>query len=180
MARVSAPSRLPYAARWLALLGVVTAALVGCGRSTIAADTGADDTTTGGGTTEGDSTTGDPIREDMPVDETTDDGGSFVPETTDDGMVEPPPTCREIITCAKDCLLEGSLDVSCFEPCAVGAETEELTLAGDLLTCIVTSCFESGSCSTDTITDAGCLACIGFKLNDLTPQGCIEEGVACD
>lgn len=173
-------SRLPSTVLALACLGAVMASAVGCGRSSVSADTGADDTTTGGGTTAGDSTTGEPIREDMPVDETTDDGGSFVPETTDDGTVEPPPTCRDIITCAKDCLLGGSLDVACFEPCAVGAEAEELTLAGDLLTCIVTSCFESGSCSTDTITDAACLACIGFKLNDLTPQGCIEEGVACD
>jgi hypothetical protein len=150
-----------------------------CGRSAIAGDPDAGDDGTDDGTT-GDP--GGPIREDLPPDggdDTGDDDGGFIPDTHDDTS-EPPPTCREIITCAKDCLLGGSLDVACFEPCAVGAESEELTLAGDLLTCIVTSCFESGSCTTETLTEAGCLACIGFKLNDLTPQGCIEEGVACD
>ncbi|WAS98318.1 hypothetical protein [Nannocystis punicea] len=134
-----------------------------------------DTTSTSTGTT---TTTGEPPTTGELTTTTTTTGG----DTTTGGSSttlapEPPPTCGELLDCVLPCAL--SFDLECAQMCADGLSPEEAGEAFELALCVGMSCFESEACTTETLMDPVCLACIGFLLMDDNPAGCEAEAEAC-
>jgi len=132
--------------------------------------TGAPTTGPVGSTSTGDFTT---------ADFTTGAAESSSTTTGSDETTGAPPeqTCRDVLMCVGECAL--MLDPACFQMCAAGLQPDEAAKAAALGLCIGQGCFESGTCSPDTLMDPACLACIGFGILSPKPPGCEAEAEAC-
>ncbi|PCC66440.1 hypothetical protein SAMN02745121_00796 [Nannocystis exedens] len=135
-----------------------------------------DTTSTGTGTT---TTTGEPpTTGELTTTTTTTSGGDTTTGASSTTLApEPPPTCDELLDCVLPCAL--GFDLECAQMCADGLSAEEAGKAFDLALCVGMACFESEACTTETLMDPVCLACIGFLLMDDNPAGCEAEAEAC-
>ncbi len=137
---------------------------------------GAPDTTGTPTTGAIDPTTGDPTTGDPTTGGAESSTGTTGAPTT--GEPPPPPqSCRDILMCVGMCAL--TLDPACFTQCAEGLDPQEAAKAVALGVCIGQGCFESGVCTTDTLMEPACLACVALGVLDLHPDGCEDQADAC-
>jgi hypothetical protein len=109
--------------------------------------------------------------------ESTDDGGSFLPdeESSDDGVE--PKSCRDMLECLFGCV--AGFDPQCFQMCGEGADPGELQAGLALMGCIVGVCVETDQCMLPDFAAESCIGCIGLGLFLPEPPGCEAEAMAC-
>lgn len=99
--------------------------------------------------------------------------------TGGDTTGEPPPdkTCEDFLECLGPCAL--SADLECIAACGTDLPPEELAKLAMLGLCVGGNCFESGTCTLDTLQDPACLACLALGLLNPNPPGCEAQAEAC-